>query len=91
LALRSLSGVRVTIPTQQGLSYQVQASFDAAATFATRFILYAEGDKEDFFVQRLEKFLTLAPTHPDVGVVLASRSLDALATLPQCSATRRAY
>ena len=82
LAVRRIAGVTVTVPEAAGLVPQVQASFRIAATFATRFILYAESDKEEFFAHRLQRFLAVAPTTSEVGVVLASRSEAAFDTFP---------
>lgn len=72
----------VTVPDETGLVAQIKASFRAAATHGSRFILYTEPDKQFFFERRLTSFLEAASNHPDAGVILASRSSDSLRTFP---------
>ena len=75
-------GLYVTVPAEQGLVAQVRASFELAATFGSRFILYVEPDKETLFSTRLMEFLRRAPRTSSVGIVLASRSPAAFNTFP---------
>ncbi|HZB26876.1 MAG TPA: hypothetical protein VE379_12115 [Vicinamibacterales bacterium] len=80
--LGGLRGVSV-IPSPAGsLVAQVQASLRAAGSAGTRFVLYTEPDKEDFFAARLASFFDRAPRHPRVGVVLAARTRASFATFP---------
>ena len=81
-ALQRIAGLTVTVPESAGLVDQVQASFRIAAALATPFVLYAESDKEEFFANRLERFLAAAPSSADIGVALASRSERAFNTFP---------
>ena len=81
-ALRDIPGVRVIIPAAVGPAGQIKASVDVAASFGTRYVLYAEPDKEDFFARRLRNFVERAPDADDVGIVLASRSTGSLETFP---------
>ena len=81
-ALREIPGVRVVVPTAVGPAGQMKASVSVASTFGTRYLLYVEPDKEDFFANRLRDFVERAPDEDDVGIVLASRSTDSLATFP---------
>ena len=80
--LKSLSSFRITTPAQLGLVAQVQASVRTAAASGRRFILYVEPDKELFFENGLDEFLRRAPDDTQVGVVLASRSLESFQTFP---------
>ena len=81
-ALRAIDGVHVTVPSTAGLVPQVQASVRLAATFTSRYLLYVEPDKEEFFVRRMGAFVHQAPDADDIGIVLASRSTRALETFP---------
>ena len=80
--LGELPGVRIAVPQATGLVAQVKASFAAAATFETRFILYVEPDKQAFFSGALRDFVLHAAGDTDVGVVLASRSRASFGTFP---------
>jgi hypothetical protein len=80
--LQGLDSASLTVPQQQGLVPQVQASMALAARAGRPFILYTESDKEFFFEHRLHDFLRRAPAEPDVGVVLASRSARSFQTFP---------
>lgn len=68
--------------TRRGLVAQVKASFAAAATFQTRFILYVKPDKEAFFAGAIRNFVLDAAGDADVGIVLASRSRASFGTFP---------
>ena len=81
-SLCRLDGVSVTVASGRGLVPQVKASVELAATFDTRFILYAEPDKAEFFASGLGPFLDRVPYDDGVGVVLASRSPAAFDTFP---------
>src|SRR5687767_8492310 len=81
-ALREIPGVQVLIPAGVGPAAQIKASVSVAATFGTRYLLYVEPDKEDFFTSRLREFVDRAPDENDIGIVLASRSSDSLDTFP---------
>jgi len=61
---------------------QIQASLALAATFDKPFTLYVEPDKELFFAGPMADFLRRAPDAADVGVVIASRSDQSMATFP---------
>ncbi|MFL6278516.1 MAG: hypothetical protein ACJ731_00255 [Vicinamibacterales bacterium] len=80
--LKCLPGVSITVPNEQGLVAQVQASVALAATLERHFIFYVEPDKAFFFEHRLWDFLQLVPEQPAVGVVLASRSAESFRTFP---------
>jgi len=72
----------VVIPKERGLVSQVRASLALAATFDRPFILYTEPDKERFFEQQLAEFIRRAPGGRGTGVVVATRSDEALSTFP---------
>jgi hypothetical protein len=61
---------------------QVRTSLNTASAWDTRFLLYTEPDKSEFFEQWLMPFIGAAPATEDVGVVMACRSDDGLATFP---------
>ena len=75
-------GIRVVAPSALNLVAQVQAAAAAAHTSHARCILYTEPDKELFFRTRLPQFLAELPLADDVGVVLAARTEQSLATFP---------
>lgn len=79
-ALSRLPGISVRVPGEAGLVRQVQASLQLAAESQTSFLLYTEPDKELFFAEGLEPFVSRAPTHP--GVVLAARSDESFRSFP---------
>lgn len=81
-ALKRLPGFSITVPAEQGLAAQVEASIALAARFERPFILYVEPDKEIFFGPRMSDFLRRAPDGENVGVVLASRTEASYATYP---------
>jgi hypothetical protein len=81
-ALGEVPGVRVVVPTLVELAGQIKASVSVAAFYATRYLLYVEPDKEDFFTRRLRDFVARAPDDDDIGIVLASRSSGSLDTYP---------
>jgi hypothetical protein len=81
-ALRRLPGVSLCVATEPGLVAQITASLHTAASLGTRFILYTEPDKEDFFARELASFVRQAPDADDVGVVVAARTPAAYATFP---------
>ncbi len=80
--LRNLPGFHLCATSATGLVPQVQASMAAADGFSRRFILYVEPDKEFFFTHRLHDFLRSVPSDDTLGVAIASRSADSLATFP---------
>ena len=80
--LRRLHNLRVIVPKEQDLVGQVQSAIEAAAILGTRFILYVEPDKEEFFSSGLADFIRRAPADDGTGVVLAARSPAAFATFP---------
>jgi hypothetical protein len=82
-ALRDLPMFSVAVTSgRPGLVAQVRASLNTASAWNTRFLLYTEPDKSDFFEHRLMPFITSAPAGDDVGVVMACRSAGGLATFP---------
>jgi hypothetical protein len=81
-ALAAMPGTVMVAPTERGLVHQVQASVRAAADWQRPFILYTESDKQRFFEESLDAFVTDAPEDEDVGIVLAGRTEAAFATFP---------
>ena len=75
---------RVTLvkPPTRGLVPQVKAALATAASLDTRFVLYTEGDKAEFFDRHLADFVSRAPSENDVGVTVAARSNASFATFP---------
>jgi hypothetical protein len=80
--LRARPDTTVLVARQSGLVPQVQESLVHAARRGTRFVLYTEPDKRLFFGSGLRQFLEQAPDEDDVGVVLAARSPESMATFP---------
>jgi hypothetical protein len=80
--LERLPQFSVTVPADTRLVAQIEASVRTAAVRGSRFILYTEPDKQFFFERRLTDFVEAANDHPDVGVILASRSSESLMTFP---------
>ena len=83
--LTRLPGFHITVPSADGLVAQVAASMALAAHFNTPYILYTEPDKELFFERGLRGFLQDATTRgsgQEVGVALASRSVESFRTYP---------
>jgi hypothetical protein len=79
-----LPGITVTTSTHGfGLLAQVKSSLEAALSFGTRFILYTEPDKEQFFESGLAEFIRRAEPQRDAGVIVAARSEASYATFPQ--------
>ncbi|HEV7349479.1 hypothetical protein [Telluribacter sp.] len=70
-------------PEVPGLWNQVKQSMAAARGTDSRFILYTEPDKADFFKSSLPRFIDQAPDQEMVGVVLASRSPQSFRTFPE--------
>jgi len=80
--VKHLDGFSVTVPREQGLVTQVQASLALAAGFGRRWILYVESDKQFFFEHRMGDFLHAVPDDRTLGVALASRSPESYDTFP---------
>jgi hypothetical protein len=78
--LRSLANTTLVEPAGRGLVRQVSASVGSAARSGATRILYTEPDKHVFFERHLSGFLATADA--DVGVTIAARAPDALATFP---------
>jgi hypothetical protein len=81
-ALRAIPGVRVVVPASVGPAGQIKAAVGAAASLDTRYLLYVEPDKEEFFTGRLRDFVERAPDADGIGIVLAARSMGSLDTFP---------
>jgi hypothetical protein len=81
-ALSRIDGTVMAPPAERGLVPQVKASLQAAAATGRPFLLYTESDKEQFFDQSLEGFISRAPVGNDVGVVVAARSAGSFGTFP---------
>ena len=77
-----LPNVALVTPAVRGLVPQVKAALARAASLDTRFVLYTEGDKAEFFERHLAAFLAGAPDGDEVGVVVAARSAASFATFP---------
>jgi hypothetical protein len=80
--LGTVPRVSVTVPNEQGLVAQAQASIAIAAKACRPFILYTEPDKAFFFEHRLRDFLRRVPDGADVGVALAARSAESFRSFP---------
>ena len=80
--LAAIAGVSVAPASSPTLVSQVQAAVHCAATFGRPFILYTEPDKADFFSSGLRGFIDSAASDPDVGVIVAGRSVAAFQTFP---------
>jgi hypothetical protein len=81
--------VEVTAP---GLVAQVKAAVAHAQQLDTQWLLYVEPDKEQFFRERLGRFLERASRHEDAGIVLAARSPASFRTFPHMQRrTERAF
>lgn len=70
-----------TVLQAKGLWPQANSSIAAACDRGTKFILYIEPDKFEFFSNHLSEMLQ-QPIHDNTGVVLASRSLRGFSTFP---------
>ena len=73
---------KVLTAKEKGVWAQARTSMSVAYEANTRYILYTEPDKRDFFRNALSRLLSSAPTDDQVGVVLASRSAAGFATFP---------
>ena len=81
--IRGLPNFQLTEAGAPGVWRQARASIGAAAEVpSVKFVLYTEPDKRDFFHEGLRGFVAEASAGDDVGVVLASRSAESLATFP---------
>jgi hypothetical protein len=80
--LRGLPRFKVFEPEARGLWPQVRRSLRAAYDAATRFILYTEPDKKDFFREGLRDLISEANAGDRAGVVLAARTSESFATFP---------
>ena len=65
-----------------GVSKQVKAGMDAAYASGSPYILYTEPDKLEFFQHSLADFLRDAMMDSQSGILLASRTQEALETFP---------
>jgi hypothetical protein len=82
-ALRELPAFTLCVASRPpGLVSQVRTSLNTASAWQTRFLLYTEPDKSQFFERWLTPFIGAAPAGEDVGVVMACRSDRSLATFP---------
>lgn len=66
----------------KGLWPQAKTSISKVAEARSKFILYAEPDKLDFFSMHLKKMMEEINVDENTGVVIASRSLKSFATFP---------
>lgn len=80
--LRSFPHFTIVERKAKGLWGQAQSSLLAASHTASRFILYTEPDKKDFFRNSLPGFIAAAKDDDQLGILLASRSATAFATFP---------
>jgi len=80
--IRNLPRVSLVAMEGRGLVAQIRAALPAAAALGTRFVLYTESDKAQFFERHLADFIRRAPDADDIGVVLASRTPESFATFP---------
>jgi hypothetical protein len=80
--LRGRRGLEVTVATESGLVPQMKATLSLAARLGTRFVLYTEPDKRQFFETGLEDFIRQAPGEDTIGAVIASRSAAGFDTFP---------
>ncbi|MBC8102680.1 MAG: hypothetical protein H7Z41_08850 [Cytophagales bacterium] len=83
---------RVTVRQTPGegprLVSQVRQALDAAQETRTPYILYTEPDKQWFFENRLETFLSNATTDAsEVGIYLPARDAASFATFPRVQQT----
>jgi hypothetical protein len=81
-ALGSIPSLTLVAPRTRGLVGQVKASIAAASSLETRFVLYTEPDKFEFFDEHLSAFVSDAPEDGDIGIVLAARSEASFKTFP---------
>lgn len=80
--LRAFPHFQVFEADTPGVWSQARHSILAACETGSRFILYTEPDKLEFFRDRLQAFIAEAPDDDEVGIVLASRSANSFATFP---------
>ena len=80
--LASYPHFKILSAPAKGVWAQARTSVLAAYDSDSRFILYTEPDKLNFFRETLPHFLVQAPISDQVGVVLASRSAAGFATFP---------
>jgi hypothetical protein len=81
--LRGLPRFHVSEAEARGLWPQVRRSMRAAFEAATKFILYTEPDKKDFFRDGLREFVSEAGADDRLGIVLAARTAESFATFPE--------
>lgn len=81
--LRGLPNFQVFEAGSPGVWPQARRSIRAAAEAGSRFVLYTESDKRDFFRDQLAQFISEAPDDERVRVVLAARSAESYATFPE--------
>ena len=90
--LEDRAGVTRVEVTAPGLVAQVKAAVARARQLDTQWLLYVEPDKEQFFRERLGRFLERAWRHEDAGIVLAARSPASFRTFPPMQRqTERAF
>ncbi len=66
----------------RGVWAQAKTSVLAAYETGSKFILYTEPDKLDFFKEYLPAMIETAQVEEKTGIILASRTLDGFATFP---------
>src|SRR4051812_29485635 len=79
---RGRPNLHVAPGIQDGMISQVRESLTRAAQRGTRFILYTEPDKLQFFASGLRDFIATAPDDDDIGIVLAGRTASGMETFP---------
>ena len=86
------AGVQRVEVTAPGLVAQVKAAVAQAQRLDPEWLLYVEPDKEQFFRERLGRFVVRACQHEDAGIVLAARSPASFRTFPPMQRqTERAF
>lgn len=80
--IKNLQGFTVLQAPAKGVWAQAKNSLLAAEGHGSKFVLYTEPDKLNFFEQHLEKMLSSAELNDNSGIVVASRSQKAYSTFP---------
>ena len=81
-AVADLPGVSLVSAAGRDLVGQVRASLALARAAGTRWLLYTEPDKRDFFATHLHDFLDRVDVDDRTGVVVASRTTASFETFP---------
>lgn len=80
--LRGFAHFRVFENAAAGVVEQTRHSLRAAAKLETKFILYTEPDKKEFFELHARDFITQINQGESPAVVIAARSAEGFATFP---------